>query len=210
MTARGGSQGRAARTSRRGRRQEPEQAPAAAAQGDARPLPDMAAQAVLVAAVLCLGETVCSPIVTGFSSGAFALLPWATAACLLAVMFSYVVGFALLWCAEAVTGRLAPARRPPAYAVVGLVGYAAWRTLVFVPLLNGILVRVGHPVLDNGQVVALGVNGAALGCAAFFLAAALGRRLASHRVAVAVIAALTVATAVLGGVVLYSTVQAVA
>ena len=34
-----------------------------------------------------------------------ALLPWATIVILIAVAFTYIVGFALLWCAEALTLR---------------------------------------------------------------------------------------------------------
>ena len=44
-------------------------------------------------------ELLCSPLYVSFAPRVFPILPWALVAMLLAVMFSYVVGFALLWCA---------------------------------------------------------------------------------------------------------------
>ena len=60
-------------------------------------------QAVVVAVVSCLAQLLCAPVYVGLSYDSLALVPWSAIACLLAVMFSYTVGFAALWAA----GRIA-------------------------------------------------------------------------------------------------------
>ena len=68
-------------------------------------IPLMLSQATIVAAVLAVGEIVCSPLYATLMDHSLALVPWALEAVFLAVAFSFVVGFAILWCAESFTRR---------------------------------------------------------------------------------------------------------
>ena len=88
----------------------------------------------------------------------------------MAVAFTYVVGFALLWCSESFTFKLREKFRAFGYAAVGLIGYGVWSLLVFTATINSVLANVGESVLTNGQVGAIALNGAALGFIAFLLA----------------------------------------
>ncbi|NEG69323.1 cadmium transporter [Bifidobacterium sp. BRDM6] len=165
-------------------------------------MPLMGVQAVLVAAVLCLGELICSPIYVSMSGGAFYLGSWWLLACLLAVAFSYIVGFALLWCCESFAYRMKRKVQPLVYAVVGAVGFGVWTTWVVLSIMGSILSSAGLAVA-SGSTVPAAVNGAVLGLAAFFCAATLGERLAHHRVAVAIVLAVTILLAIAGAVVLF-------
>lgn len=161
-------------------------------------LPIMPVQAVSAAAVLCVGELLCAPIYVGMTQGRFALLPWAMVACLLAVAFTYTVGFALLWCVESLGGKLRPALMPVAYGVAGLIGFTIWGCAVFTAFINSMLTPLGLPELANGQVVGIGVNCAALGFAAFFLGSIAPKVLARRRSVVIAIGVLTLLFAAVG------------
>lgn len=130
-------------------------------------IPLMLAQVIIVAGVLAIGEIACSPLYFTLMDHSLALVPWALEAAFLAVAFTFVVGFALLWCAESFTFKLKERFRPFGYAAVGLIGYGVWSLLVFTATINSILAKVGESVLTNGQVGAIALNGAALGFVAF-------------------------------------------
>jgi len=68
-------------------------------------LPTMLAQAVIAGTALTVGAIACSGFYLSMIGNVAALLPWATFVILIAVAFTYIVGFALLWCAEALTLR---------------------------------------------------------------------------------------------------------
>ena len=161
-------------------------------------LPVMFVQAVIVASVLCIGELVCAPVYVGMSHNVLAVIPWAFAACLFAVAFTYTVGFAVLWAGELLTDKITSRVRPFAFAVFGMLGFGAWSAYVLTSFLNSILTPLGLDQLTGGEQLAIGVNGGALGFAAFFLASALGTRLASKRVGVISACVATVLAAALG------------
>ena len=94
-------------------------------------IPLMLAQVIIVAGVLAIGEIACSPLYFTLMDHSLALVPWALEAAFLAVAFTFVVGFALLWCAESFTFKLKERFRPFGYAAVGLIGYGVWSLLVF-------------------------------------------------------------------------------
>ena len=162
--------------------------------------PLMPVQAVIIATVLCFGEMVSAPLIVGFVPGVFPVGSWALMACL----------FALLWCVESFTARMKAKYRPIAYTVMGAVGYAVWGVLVIASITNSITAATGAGVMDNSEMIAMAVNSLCVGAVAY-LAASLGAPyLARHRVAVVVIAALTVAAAVAGGVMLAGMVRVLA
>ena len=61
-------------------------------------LPTMLAQAVIAGTALTVGAIACSGFYLSMIGNVAALLPWATIVILIAVAFTYIVGFALLWC----------------------------------------------------------------------------------------------------------------
>lgn len=125
-------------------------------------IPLMLSQAIIVAGVLAVGELACSPLYFSLLKASLALIPWAMEAVFMAVAFTFVVGFALLWCAESFTIKMRERFRPFAYAIVGLIGYGAWSLLVFSATINSVLAMVGESVLTNGQIGAIALNGARL------------------------------------------------
>lgn len=144
-------------------------------------IPLMLSQAIIIGGVLCIGEVICSPLYYTLLKSSLALLPWALEACFMAVAFTYVVGFALLWCSESFTFKLREKFRAFGYAAVGLIGYGVWSLLVFTATINSVLANVGESVLTNGQVGAIALNGAALGFIAFLLAKLLDIELANRK-----------------------------
>ena len=104
-------------------------------------IPLMLAQAIIVAGVLAIGEIACSPLYFTLMDHSLALVPWALEAAFLAVAFTFVVGFALLWCAESFTFKLKERFRPFGYAAVGLIGYGVWSLLVFTATID---VKLGN------------------------------------------------------------------
>ena len=93
-------------------------------------LPTMLAQAVIAGTALTVGAIACSGFYLSMIGNVAALLPWATIVILIAVAFTYIVGFALLWCAEALTLRANDKLKPWLYGVVGLIGYGVWGMFV--------------------------------------------------------------------------------
>ncbi|MBM6699063.1 cadmium transporter [Bifidobacterium pullorum subsp. saeculare] len=172
--------------------------------------PLMPVQAVIIAAVLCFGEICCAPLVVGFVPGVFPVGSWALVACVFAVMFSYVVGFALLWCVESFTLRMRAKFRPLAYAAMGAVGYAVWGLLVIASITNSITAAVGAGVMSNAEMIAMGVSSACLGALAFFAASLGAPTLAKRHAIVVAVAVMTMLLAVAGAVMLAGMVETVA
>lgn len=75
-------------------------------------IPLMLSQAIIVAGVLAVGELACSPLYFSLLKASLALIPWAMEAVFMAVAFTFVVGFALLWCAESFTLKMRERFRP--------------------------------------------------------------------------------------------------
>ena len=161
-------------------------------------LPTMLVQAIAAAGVLCVGEIICAPMFAGMAQNRFALAPWAAVACLLAVAFTYTVGFALLWCVESLGNRLRPSLMPVAYGVAGLLGFTIWGCAVFTAFINSMLTPLGLAELSNSQVILIGVNCAALGFAAFFLGSIAPRMLSRRKGAVIAIGVLTLVLTIFG------------
>ena len=99
-------------------------------------LPTMLAQAVIAGTALTVGAIACSGFYLSMIGNVAALLPWATIVILIAVAFTYIVGFALLWCAEALTLRANDKLKPWLYGVVGLIGYGVWGMFVMSAMMN--------------------------------------------------------------------------
>ncbi|KFI65801.1 hypothetical protein [Bifidobacterium cuniculi] len=169
-------------------------------------LPLMATQAIILAAALSLGELLCCPLYAGIVP--VAPLPWAAIAILLAVGFSYIVGFALLWCAESFAYRMKRTVQPVVYAVTGAIGFAVWTVWVVLGIVNMITARAGLGVVSHATTVMVGINGALLGMVAFFLAFTLAPRLAKRMKTMVAVAAVTVLLAIAGGVILAMVLQA--
>ena len=111
---------------------------------------------------------------------------------------AFVVGFALLWCAESFTFKLKERFRPFGYAAVGLIGYGVWSLLVFTATINSILAKVGESVLTNGQVGAIALNGAALGFVAFLFAKLLDVKLGNRKTVAIILLIAEIVIAIIG------------
>ncbi|PLS28105.1 cadmium transporter [Bifidobacterium anseris] len=166
-------------------------------------VPIMLAQAVILAATLTFCEIFCSPLTATFRPAVFALVPWAGVASLFAVMFSFVVGFALLWCAESFAYRMRRRLQPLVYATIGAISFGVWTVWVILGVRNMITGRLGAGVLSSHDTTIAVVSGALLGMAAFFAAYTLGERLARHRKALIAIALAVLLIACYGGYVLF-------
>lgn len=123
---------------------------------------------------------------------------WAMEAVFMAVAFTFVVGFALLWCAESFTLKMRERFRPFAYATVGLIGYGVWSLLVFSATINSVLAMVGESVLTNGQIGAIALNGAALGFVAFLFAKLLDVKLGNRKTTAIIMLVVEVTAAIIG------------
>lgn len=161
-------------------------------------IPLMLAQAIVVGGVLAIGELACSPLYCTLMDHSVALVPWALEAVFLAVAFTYVVGFALLWCAESFTFKLKEKFRPFGYAAVGLIGYGVWSLLVFTATINSILTKVGESALTNGQVGAIALNGAALGFVAFLVCKMLDVKLGNRKGLAVMLLVVQIVLAIIG------------
>ena len=91
------------------------------------------------------------------------------------------VGFALLWCAEALTLRANDKLKPWLYGVVGLIGYGVWGMFVMSAMMNTLNQPLNGVVLSNGDVMALTVNYAVFGFIAFLLAQAYAPKIATKK-----------------------------
>ena len=160
-------------------------------------IPLMLSQAIIVAGVLAVGELACSPLYFSLLKASLALIPWAMEAVFMAVAFTFVVGFALLWCAESFTIKMRERFRPFAYAIVGLIGYGAWSCWCSpppsIPCLHG-----GESVLTNGQIGAIALNGAALGFVAFLFAKLLDVKLGNRKTTAIIMLVVEVTAAIIG------------
>ena len=134
-------------------------------------IPLMLAQVIIVAGVLAIGEIACSPLYFTLMDHSLALVPWALEAAFLAVAFTFVVGFALLWCAESFTFKLKEQFR---------------------------LAKVGESVLTNGQVGAIALNGAALGFVAFLFAKLLDVKLGNRKTVAIILLIAEIVIAIIG------------
>ena len=110
-------------------------------------MPVMLVQAIIIAATLCVCELVCSPIYLSFTPGLFPSGSWVLVAMLLAVAFAYVVGFALLWCAESFAYRMKRKLQPVVYSLIGAVGFAVWTIWVVLGFMN----MIAGPVLGQTE-----------------------------------------------------------
>lgn len=162
-------------------------------------MPVMLVQAIIIAATLCVCELVCSPIYLSFTPGLFPIGSWVLVAMLLAVAFTYVVGFALLWCAESFAYRMKRKLQPVVYSLIGAVGFAVWTIWVVLGFMNMIAGPVLGQTVSHHDTIVAGVNGAILGFASFFFASTLGERLAKYTKVTIVIGVVTVLLAIAGG-----------
>ncbi|NMM98268.1 cadmium transporter [Bifidobacterium olomucense] len=144
-------------------------------------LPTMLAQGIMVGTALTVGAIACSGFYLSMIGNVAALLPWTLAVVFVAVAFSYVVGFALLWCAESLTVRAKESVRPWVYAAVGAIAYGVWGMLVMSSLMNSLDQPLNGVVLANGDVMALTANYVVFGFIAFLLAQLYGVGLAKRK-----------------------------
>ena len=131
-------------------------------------LSTMLAQAVIAGTALTVGAIACSGFYLSMIGNVAALLPWATIVILIAVAFTYIVGFALLWCAEALTLRAND-------------GYGVWGMFVMSAMMNTLNQPLNGVVLSNSDVMALTVNYAVFGFIAFLLAQAYAPKIATKK-----------------------------
>ncbi|MBT1172960.1 cadmium transporter [Bifidobacterium sp. MA2] len=170
-------------------------------------LPTMLAQNVIIGTALSVGAIACSGFYLSMIGNVASLVPWALMVVLVAVAFTYVVGFALLWCVESFTLRMRERFRPVAYGVVGAIGYGVWGLFVMSSLMNSLDQPLNGVVLSNGEIAALTVNYAVFGFVAYLLGQTYAKRLAARRgLAIGLLAA-QIVLAVLGlvvGVMMFS------
>lgn len=160
-------------------------------------LPSLLVQGVTAAAIACVGEFICAPIYAAIAH--LAIVPWAMVACLLAVAYTYIVGFALLWAAESLAhGIRNPKAVPFVYGGVGLFGFCAWGVFVLPAIIGTFTAPQGLASMTMGQIAATGFNCAVIGFVSFFVSRIVYPRLAVKRAAVFALGALTVLFAVLG------------
>ncbi|NMM93538.1 cadmium transporter [Bifidobacterium oedipodis] len=169
---------------------------------DAHALPTMLAQAVIVGTTLSIGAIACSGFYLSMIGNVAALLPWMSIVVLIAVAFAYIVGFALLWCAESFTNRMREQFKPWAYGVVGLIGYGIWGLFVMSATMNSLNQPLNGVVLANGEVAAIAVNYAVFGFIAFLLAQAWATKLAARKGLTIALLAVQIVLAVIGVAVL--------
>ncbi|WP_133119548.1 4-hydroxybenzoate polyprenyltransferase [Bifidobacterium primatium] len=155
--------------------------PVPAADAAEGPVPLMLAQAVVVASVMCVCEIICAPVIISMVSGAFALVPWAAVACLLAVVFMAVLGFAFLWLADNIAHNFPARFAPVSYGIVGMASFGIWGGLIYPTFINSVLEPAGLPSISGGNVWAIVFNCAIIGLVGFLLAAIFAPRL-SRRV----------------------------
>ncbi|MUH58996.1 cadmium transporter [Bifidobacterium canis] len=172
-------------------------------------MPIMLTQAIIIAATLCVCELVCAPMYVGFIPNLFPLLPWALVAMLLAVAFTYIVGFALLWCAESFAYRMKRKAQPIVYSIIGAIAFAVWTIWVVLGIMNMIAGPATGQIVSKNNTVMAGINGGILGFASFFCASTLAERVAKYRKTLIVVGICTIVLAIGGGFVLASMLNAV-
>lgn len=152
-------------------------------------MPIMLAQNIIIGTVLAIGAIACSGFYLAMIGNVASLVPWALVVTFVAVAYTYVVGFALLWCVESFTLRMRDKFKPFAYGVVGAVGYGIWGLFVMTSVMNSLDQPLNGIVLANGDVAAVAVNYAVFGFVAAMLAQMFAPKLAAKRgVAIALLA----------------------
>lgn len=160
-------------------------------------LPSFLVQGVVAAIIACIGEIIVAPIYAAMAH--LAIVPWAAVACLLAVAYTYIVGFALLWAAQSLSRGVRQAKAVPfVYGGVGLFGFGAWGVFVLPAVVDSFARPQGLAAMDAGQVVATGFNCAVIGFVAFAIARVAYPKLAAKRGAVYAIGAATILLAAAG------------
>lgn len=170
-------------------------------------LPVMLAQNIIVGATLAVGAIACSGFYLAMIGNVVSLVPWALLVVFVAVAYTYVVGFALLWCVESITLRMRDKSKPFAYGLVGAIGYGVWGLFVMTSVMNTLDQPLNGVVLANGDVAAVTVNYVVFGFLATLLAQVNGKRLAANRGLAFALLAVQVALALLGlvcGVMMFS------
>ena len=159
----------------------------------------MPTQAVIAAGIMCVLEIICAPLYLAMApQRSIALIPWAAVACLLAVGFTYTVGFALLWIADVLAGRVRERLSPLVFGAVGLVGFLIWGYFVVPSVFDSLVTPLGGAALSGSQLWAVAFNCAVIGFVAFALGRFLSPRASSRVVPLIVVTAVTVLLAALG------------
>ncbi|NEG55712.1 cadmium transporter [Bifidobacterium platyrrhinorum] len=143
-------------------------------------LPIMLAQNIIVGAALTVGAIACSGFYLTMIGNVASLVPWALVVTFVAVAYTYVVGFAILWCVESFTLRMRDKFKPVAYGVIGAIGYGVWGLFVMTSVMNSLDQPLNGVVLSNGDVVAITVNYAVFGFIATMLGQAHATKLAAR------------------------------
>ncbi|RSX52580.1 Cd efflux system component [Bifidobacterium callimiconis] len=168
------------------------------AAAEPKALPLMLTQAIIAAGVMCVCEIICAPMIISMASGAFALIPWIAVACMLAVLFVLVLGFAFLWMADNLSHNFPERRAPICYAVIGGLSFGIWGGLLYPTFINSVLEPVGIDPISRGNLWAIVFNCVIIGLVSYLCAALFGRRLAQRRAAAITIGVVLLVVTVLG------------
>ena len=112
--------------------------------------------------------------------------------------FTFVVGFALLWCAESFTFKLKERFRPFGYAAVGLIGYGVWSCWCSPPPSIRYSPKSGKAFLPTARSGAIALNGAALGFVAFLFAKLLDVKLGNRKTVAIILLIAEIVIAIIG------------
>lgn len=181
------------------------ESPAGRLPSSGRQWPDMPTQAVIAAGIMCVFEIICAPLYLAMApQKSIALIPWAAVACLLAVGFTYTVGFALLWIADVLGNRVRERLSPLVFGAVGMVGFLIWGFFVLPSIFDSLVNPLGGASLAGSQLWAVAFNCAVIGFVSFALARLLSPRAVTRVKAMTTIAVITVLLAALGIFYLYA------
>jgi hypothetical protein len=159
----------------------------------------MPTQAVIAAGVMCVLEVICAPLYLAMApQRSIALVPWAAVACLLAVGFTYTVGFALLWIADVLASRVSQRLSPFVFGAVGMVGFLIWGYFVVPSVFDSLVTPLGGAALSGSQLWAVAFNCAVIGFVAFALGRFLNERASRRVVLLIVVTVITVLLAAMG------------
>lgn len=160
---------------------------------------------VIAAGIMCVFEIICAPLYLAMApQKSIALIPWAAVACLLAVGFTYTVGFALLWIADVLGNRVRERLSPLVFGAVGMVGFLIWGFSVLPSIFDSLVNPLGGASLAGSQLWAVAFNCAVIGFVSFALARFLSPRAVTRVKAMTTIAVITVLLAALGIFYLYA------
>ena len=161
-------------------------------------LPIMLTQAIVAAGVMCVCEIICAPLIISMASGAFALIPWIAVACMLAVLFMVILGFAFLWLADNLSHNFDERRAPICYAVIGAIAFGIWGGLLYPTFINSVLEPAGIDPISRGNLYAIVFNCVIIGLVSYLCASMFAERLARRRTLTIVIGIALVLVALLG------------